>query len=224
MNQALGVAKTDSSHHQTPNAASPRTAIAARVPTHRFISDILDRLRQRVADLARDGRQFGSAGPSVSSHAAHDRALALLKERFAKGEIDSIEFAERKKLLAERSATRRVLSGHARLRSHQQDAARVLVSCSAMTHLLGVCHGVRALRLGRQGGECDDRQKCRAAKDHRGRQRQRRPHPLKRDIALVKEFEKLSHALSKPDFMSCQASSRASRNSWKTIPDMPPAK
>jgi putative membrane protein len=46
-------------------------------------------------------RLFGVAGPSVSSHAAHDRALALLKERYAKGEIDSTEFTERKKLLAD---------------------------------------------------------------------------------------------------------------------------
>lgn len=46
-------------------------------------------------------RLFGAAGPAVSSHVAHDRALALLKERYAKGEIDSTEFAERKKLLAD---------------------------------------------------------------------------------------------------------------------------
>ena len=46
-------------------------------------------------------RLFGAAGPSTSSHAAHDRALALLKERYAKGEIDSTEFSERKKLLAD---------------------------------------------------------------------------------------------------------------------------
>ncbi len=46
-------------------------------------------------------RLFGAAGPAVNSHAAHDRALALLKERYAKGEIDSTEFAERKKLLAD---------------------------------------------------------------------------------------------------------------------------
>ena len=46
-------------------------------------------------------RLFGMAGPAVSSHAAHDRALALLKERYAKGEIDSTEFTERKKLLAD---------------------------------------------------------------------------------------------------------------------------
>lgn len=46
-------------------------------------------------------RLFGMAGPAVSSHAAHDRAMLLLKERYAKGEIDSTEFAERKKLLAD---------------------------------------------------------------------------------------------------------------------------
>ena len=46
-------------------------------------------------------RLVGVAGPAASSHAAHDRALALLKERYAKGEIDSTEFAERKKLLAD---------------------------------------------------------------------------------------------------------------------------
>ncbi|MFD1196628.1 SHOCT domain-containing protein [Seohaeicola saemankumensis] len=46
-------------------------------------------------------RLSGVAGPAVSSHATHDRALALLKERYAKGEIDSTEFAERKKLLAD---------------------------------------------------------------------------------------------------------------------------
>jgi putative membrane protein len=46
-------------------------------------------------------RLYGVAGSAVSSHAAHDRALALLKERYAKGEIDSAEFTERKKLLAD---------------------------------------------------------------------------------------------------------------------------
>lgn len=46
-------------------------------------------------------RLFGAAGVGGSSHAAHDRALALLKERYAKGDIDSEEFAERKKLLAD---------------------------------------------------------------------------------------------------------------------------
>ena len=43
-------------------------------------------------------RQFGAIGPA-GSQPAHDRALALLKERYAKGEIDFDEFAERKKLL-----------------------------------------------------------------------------------------------------------------------------
>lgn len=46
-------------------------------------------------------RLFGPTGFSGSSHAAHDRALALLKERLAKGEIDTTEFTERKKLLAD---------------------------------------------------------------------------------------------------------------------------
>lgn len=45
-------------------------------------------------------RLFGAAGPG-GSHLAHDRALALLKDRYAKGEIDSEEFAERKKQLAD---------------------------------------------------------------------------------------------------------------------------
>ncbi len=46
-------------------------------------------------------RIFGAAGPGGSSHAGHDQALAHLKQRYAKGEIDSEEFAERKKLLAD---------------------------------------------------------------------------------------------------------------------------
>ena len=46
-------------------------------------------------------RLFCMAGPASGSHAAHDRALALLKERYAKGEIDSTEFTERKKLLTD---------------------------------------------------------------------------------------------------------------------------
>lgn len=46
-------------------------------------------------------RLFGAAGPAVGGHATHDRAITLLKERYAKGEIDSTEFSERKKLLEE---------------------------------------------------------------------------------------------------------------------------
>lgn len=46
-------------------------------------------------------RVFGAAVSGGSNHAAHDQATALLKERYAKGEIDSQEFAERKKLLAD---------------------------------------------------------------------------------------------------------------------------
>ncbi|MGI3185098.1 SHOCT domain-containing protein [Nioella aestuarii] len=46
-------------------------------------------------------RLFGAAGPAVGGHATHDRAMTLLKERYAKGEIDSTEFTERKKLLEE---------------------------------------------------------------------------------------------------------------------------
>jgi putative membrane protein len=46
-------------------------------------------------------RLFGASGPAAGSHAAHDPALAVLKERYAKGEIDTAEFAERKKLLTD---------------------------------------------------------------------------------------------------------------------------
>ena len=42
-------------------------------------------------------RLLGVAG---SGQPVHDRALMLLKERYAKGEIDTQEFEERKKLLA----------------------------------------------------------------------------------------------------------------------------
>jgi putative membrane protein len=45
-------------------------------------------------------RLLGAAG-NAGSPLAHDRALVLLKERYAKGEIDSEEFAERKKLLTD---------------------------------------------------------------------------------------------------------------------------
>ena len=54
-----------------------------------------------VAGIIYPLRLFGAAGPAVSSHATHDRALALLKERYAKGEIDTAEFTERKKLLSD---------------------------------------------------------------------------------------------------------------------------
>lgn len=46
-------------------------------------------------------RLFGVAGPAGSGNTTHDRALALLKERYAKGEIDTAEFTERKKLLSD---------------------------------------------------------------------------------------------------------------------------
>ncbi len=43
---------------------------------------------------------FGAAGLG-GGQPVHDRALAVLKERYAKGEIDSQEFAERKKHLTD---------------------------------------------------------------------------------------------------------------------------
>lgn len=45
-------------------------------------------------------RRSDGAG-TASSHAGQDRALALLKERYARGEIDSAEFTERKRLLTD---------------------------------------------------------------------------------------------------------------------------
>ena len=44
-------------------------------------------------------RLVGDTGSVSGSHQAHDRAIAILKERFAKGEIDHTEFNDRKKLL-----------------------------------------------------------------------------------------------------------------------------
>lgn len=44
-------------------------------------------------------RSTGTVG--TSSGRSHDRALAILKERFAKGEMDTKEFDERRKLLAD---------------------------------------------------------------------------------------------------------------------------
>lgn len=46
-------------------------------------------------------RAFGGPGPGARGNPAHDRAMALLKERYARGEIDSKEFEERKKLMAD---------------------------------------------------------------------------------------------------------------------------
>jgi len=46
-------------------------------------------------------RHFGGPAMTGSGHAVHDRALALLKERYAKGEIDTKEFEERKRMLTD---------------------------------------------------------------------------------------------------------------------------
>ncbi len=43
-------------------------------------------------------RLFGHSGQTAGS-ATHDRALAILNERFAKGEIDKAEYEDRKKTL-----------------------------------------------------------------------------------------------------------------------------
>lgn len=54
-----------------------------------------------VAAIVYLARLFGATGPGANGHAEQDRSLALLRERYAKGEIDSEEFAERKKLLTD---------------------------------------------------------------------------------------------------------------------------
>lgn len=46
-------------------------------------------------------RPLVSAKSAAGNYAAHDRALAILEERYALGEIDTVEFEERKKLLAD---------------------------------------------------------------------------------------------------------------------------
>jgi putative membrane protein len=46
-------------------------------------------------------RHFGGLGPVSGAGQAEGRALAILKERYAKGEIDSAEYDERKARLAD---------------------------------------------------------------------------------------------------------------------------
>jgi len=46
-------------------------------------------------------RHFGGLGPVSGAGQAEGRALAMLKERYAKGEIDSAEYDERKARLSD---------------------------------------------------------------------------------------------------------------------------
>lgn len=52
-----------------------------------------------VAFVLRHSGFAGMAGGQVSGQANGDRAMSILKERFAKGEIDAKEFDERRRLL-----------------------------------------------------------------------------------------------------------------------------
>ena len=54
-----------------------------------------------VVLLMRSTNLFASSGASAGSNQSRNVAPDILKERFAKGEIDAKEFNERKRLLAE---------------------------------------------------------------------------------------------------------------------------